>query len=200
MAVTATGVRLRDKNFSQHFLKESVGNAASLQGSAEQLAARHERNVANIAAPQHRLAVASGSAAQQKFASPGAGSFAKQLEQTVRRGRARQGIINRGEPAIAQQQLKDRLEMARQGINRRGTAIGLQAQATGLKTGVNEARAAAKQTVSNAMGGALGFIGGGLISKYGAGLFASKDAPVEVSGEVARSEASKYMAPGAGGY
>ena len=161
-------------------LKESIFRGKQLEGIGEKLRAQHTANVASTAQEQARLRVGAGSAVQQKFQSPGGGSFAKRLEQSLRRGKARQGIVNRGDAAIRNQQLKDRLQLARSSVSRRGQIQGAAGSARQLRAGLDASERSAKSQVGSALAGAGGFIAGGAIRGFGDNLFNSDSTiPVE---------------------
>jgi hypothetical protein len=95
------------------------------------------------------------------------GSFASQLAQTERRGRARQGILTRGDEAVKNQQLKDRLQMARSGINRRGALMSAASNAERIRGGLEAAQVRAGSMVDSAYAGAGGFLLGAGIKGFG---------------------------------
>lgn len=64
-------------------------------------------------------------------------NFAGAADQAVRRMRTRQGIVNRGEAAIQNQALKDRLRIVQSGLTQRGSLQNLQQQAINIREGTN---------------------------------------------------------------
>lgn len=160
-------------------VRDSLSRAAPMEAFGERLRAQHAGNVNNLGQEQGRLAAGANAAVQQKFQTPGGGSFANKLEQNVRRSRARQGILNRGDKAIRNQQLKDRLQLAKSSVARRGIIQNSAANAEKIKTGVAASRQAASDQVGSAIGGAAGFIAGGALRGFGDNLFGGID-PVEV--------------------
>lgn len=154
-------------------LKKSIRTGKEFEYFGNQLRDRHARNVENIGQEQNRMGRGANSAVQQKFQTPGGGSFAQRLEQSMRRGKARQGIVNRGDNAIRNQRLKDRLAMAKSSIARRGQLQESSANAARLEAGLEATRSSAKDMVSSAYGGALGFVAGGAMRGFGDNLFNS---------------------------
>ena len=160
-------------NQGQINLQTSLASGREFESFGDGLRAQHVQNINNLSQEQGRLGRGAASAVQQKFRSPGGGSFAKRLEQNIRRGRARQGIVNRGDPAIRNQQLKDRLQLARSSITRRGTLQQTSENAMRLRSGLNASELRAKDQVGAARAGALGFAVGGAVRGFGGNLFNS---------------------------
>ena len=148
-------------NFGSIFLKDSLVDTRRMGDFATQMGNRHTRNVANAGNELTRLRGASSSAVAQKFSGGAARGFAGNLDLAVRRGKARQGILSRGDAAIRNQQLKDRLTLAKQAGNRQGMIQGALSNAARLREG---GQAHARQVASNvrdAQTGAIGSIIGG---------------------------------------
>lgn len=86
------------------------------------------------------------------------------VDNALRSAGARQGIVNRGDAAIRNQRLKDRLQIVRSGLSRRGAALDLQGAGQQIRAGVNiqrgEARDAGAAARSSAVGGGLGALAG----------------------------------------
>jgi hypothetical protein len=82
------------------------------------------------------------------------------LSEALRRAKARQGIVQRGDQAVRQQRLKDRLQLVRSDVGRRSSALDLQTQGQQIAAGVNlsgqNARDAISGTRADALGGAMG--------------------------------------------
>lgn len=91
-------------------------------------------------------------------------SFASAIGQAARRGRARYGIVNRGDKAIANQNLRDRITFAKAGIQREGSLQTMMQQLANIREGVNVGVSDANASIaaSNAAlaGGAIGGITG----------------------------------------
>lgn len=91
-------------------------------------------------------------------------SFAGAVEQATRRAKARTGIIARGEKAIANQNLRDRLAFAKAGMQKEGSLqVALQKAANireGVNVGVSDANAEIAASNAALAGGVIGGIGG----------------------------------------
>jgi|VirMetMinimDraft_7_1064189.scaffolds.fasta_scaffold08709_6 hypothetical protein len=87
-------------------------------------------------------------------------------EQAVRRMRARQGIVARGDKAIANQTMKDRLRAVQQTQTRRGQGQNMLQQAQQIKQGVNigvsDANNRAKASTYGMYGSAAGMLAKGV--------------------------------------
>ena len=168
-------------NVGSSELKKSVAASVPMEQQLEGLRSRFEDNVETSFGLRNRLTSGASSAVAQQFRNVGGGprSFASNLEQTIRRGKARTGIINRGEKAIANQKLKDRIGIARQRIGRKGILEDALGNAANIRAGVDDARRNAKDQVSAAFGGAAGSILGGLASGFGSKLFKGSGVPVQ---------------------
>lgn len=161
-------------------VKDSIARGIPMEAGANRLVDQHRGNVNDLTQEQGRLAAGASSAVQQKFGRVGGGSFAQRLEQNIRRSKARQGINNRGDAAIRNQQLKDRLQMAKSSANRRGIIQNSAANASSIKSGLAASRLSASDQVKSAYGGAAGFITGAAIRGFGDNLFNSDSSvPVE---------------------
>ena len=159
-------LKLGDPNFAHDSLMTSLRQARGYEEFSERFRTRHKQNVDNLGQQRQRLAVTAGAGAQAKFRDPGGASFADKLEQTIRRGRARQGIVNRGDKAIANQQLKDRLQLARAGMTRQGQLMGASASAARLQKGLDITKEQAASSVSQANAGMYGFLAGSALSAF----------------------------------
>lgn len=90
------------------------------------------------------------------------------LQESLRISKARTGIVNRGEAAVENQNLKDRLTQVRGGLNRRAQLVDAAGQATNIKQGVNIRTDAAKAfsqgsdaaLFGNILGAGAGFLKG----------------------------------------
>lgn len=97
-------------------------------------------------------------------------SFASAISQASRRGKARYGIVNRGDKAIANQNLRDRLTFAKAGINRETQLQTMLQKVANIREGVNVGVSDANADIA-ASNAALG----GSIIGAGAGLIASPE-------------------------
>lgn len=105
-----------------------------------------------------------GLAVQQQLGdqTTGAVTQADTLNNALRRSKARVQIGQRGDKAIRNQQLKDRLTQVRSGIARRGQGLRAQVSAENIRAGVNVGVTAAKDFGRSAVAGAAGSIAGGI--------------------------------------
>lgn len=169
------------ESFSSALTKRSIGRTQGFEQITEGLRSRGDQDVNDIGQERRRVGAAAGSAVQQKFGVVrGRRGFARNLEQTIRRGKARQGIKARGDEAVRNQQLKDRLALARQDIARRGVIQGANESAGRLRTGLDRVEVQAQDSVNQAFAGAAGSIAGGLASGFGDRLFNSNTDVVPV--------------------
>ncbi len=123
------------------------------------------RDVADTTQEQNRLGSGLSSVVASKFkrvgGRPGGGGNLSQLE---RKAKARQQISGRGEKAILNQQLKDRIGIARQNISRRQLSIDAAGASASARIGLNTSLQRSKDQVGSAIGGAIGSVAGGLAS------------------------------------
>lgn len=107
---------------------------------------------------------AAGLAVQQQFGDQATGAVtqADTLSNMIKRAKVRGLIGQRGDKAIGNQQLKDRLTQVRSGIARRGQGIRAQVSAENIRAGVNVGVTSARDFASNAIAGDLGSVIGGV--------------------------------------
>jgi hypothetical protein len=163
------GQPLGGGTFGAQTLVDQIAKGRGLEDRGEALRSRFETVMGNTTARDQNLAATANSAVQSQFSQRfggGARGFRNQLEQSLRRGKARQGIQNRGENAIRNQQLKDRLTLARSAINRRGTAMSGSASAMGMRQSEQNNLQAGQDAIHNAKVGAIGGVVGGLASGF----------------------------------
>ena len=91
-------------------------------------------------------------------------SFRGALDQATKRMRARQGIVNRGEKAIANQTLRDRVQIARNNATRRGAIHNTLQTTANIREGVNVGVANANQMVAMSRANMFGTIAGAGVS------------------------------------
>lgn len=115
----------------------------------------------------------SGLAAQtaRLLSGPSGGtSFSSTLSANTRVAKARQGIQNRGEKAIKEQQLRDRISIAKTGLRKRKRGLSALTDAASIREGVDLANADADDRIgiSNAdlFGGVAGGFAGLLREKF----------------------------------
>ena len=160
------------ESFGTAFLKDSLAKGRDFESKFEGLRDKQRVDIANTGGEQRRVAAGANSSVQQKFQTVrGRNAWAGNLEQTLRRGKARQGIVNRGDNAIKNQQLKDRLAVTKQSIGRRGQLQQTSADAARLRAGIDVAQQDANSRIGSAYSGAAGAVAGGLVSGFGDKLF-----------------------------
>jgi len=122
-------------------------------------------DVESIGGEQQRFGAAAGSKGFQVLRDQGAGVTAGgTLRRGLRVAKARQGIMNRGDAAIRSQRLKDRLQLARSGLSRKGAALRMQSIGqqirSGVDIGVESARDRGKASTAGLIGTGLGAAAG----------------------------------------
>jgi len=181
-AVFGAGDTLQQKlaageSFGTAFLKDSIAKGKGFEARGEALRTKHETNVGAIGGRINRIQSGANLAAQRdgsaKFSGPR--GFSRQLDQQLKRGKARQSINERGEKAVRNQQLKDRISIARSGIQKRGQMLQSSADAAQLRAGSEAATKNANAGVSAAFAGAAGAVAGGALRGFGDKLFNTGD-------------------------
>ncbi len=147
------------------FAQEQVGVIAGQRNRFAGLRDQFIGDVQSISGEQQSFGAATGSQAFQVLRDQGAGtSFGGTLRRGLRVAKARQGIMNRGDAAIRSQRLKDRLQLARTGLRRQGSALDLQSAGeqirTGVDVGVGRARDAERASTAGLIGTGLGAAAG----------------------------------------
>lgn len=142
-------------------LRNEVSSLSSTRAAYENLRDQHRANImsdpSRLRAQLQRTASFAANRQEAALTSP---VFGGQLEAATRRMRARQGIVNRGEEAIVNQNLKDRLQVVRAQMKRRGAIQqGLQ-QAANIRQGVNIGTQNANQIISESNADLFGGIAG----------------------------------------
>lgn len=138
-----------------------------MTGERDALAPAVARNIGAIGNARTRLSRQLGRDATMRAAqgdNAPATSFAGTLAAATRRARARQGIVNRGERAIENQSLRDRIAVARQNSMRRGSLHEALAGAANIREGVQQANASARQMIAESRANMFGSLAGGLTS------------------------------------
>ncbi len=163
--------------FGSAFLKDSIAKGRPLEARGEALRAQHETSIGAVAGRIRRVDAGANLAAQRagSFKFSGPRGFARQLEQAEKRGKARQGIEQRGEKAIRNQQLKDRISIARQSVQKRGQLMQSSADAARLRAGGEAVTRSARAGTSAAFAGAAGAVAGGALRGFGDKLFDTGD-------------------------
>jgi hypothetical protein len=152
----------------------AVDRGKPLEARGESLRSRFESRVGNTDPEFQRIRAGANLATQREGSANIAGGprgFSRQLTQASRRGKAREGIKGRGENAVRNQQLKDRLTLARSSVNRRGQLIGAAGDAARLKAGGEAASQRASDIGDAGVSGLLGSVAGGALRGFGDSLF-----------------------------
>ncbi len=149
------------------FLKDSVARGRALEAQGERLRNRSEMQREDLSGQRRRLAAGANLQAQRDFAAVGGRDrVAGNLEQTLRRAKARQGINQRGDKALLNQQLKDRITAVQGDVRRRGQLQQSSADAARIQAGLDVAKRSASDVTNQAIAGALGSVAGGLASGF----------------------------------
>jgi len=144
----------------------------ALGTQADRLGGLRARAVRGIDTAEKRQGAAvrnaAGQQVQQQFGDQetGAVTHASALDAALKRAKTRVGIGQRGDAAIRNQQLKDRLEQVRMGIAGQARAISTQTAGQNIKAGVNLGVSDARDRISasraSAAGGIVGAVAGGI--------------------------------------
>lgn len=142
-------------------LRNEVRSLSTTRAAYDNLRDQHRANImsdpSRLRAQLQRTASFAANRQEAALTSP---VFGGQLEAATRRMRARQGIVNRGEEAIVNQNLKDRLEVVRSQMKRRGALQqGLQ-QAANIRQGVNIGVQNANQIIAESNADLFGGVAG----------------------------------------
>lgn len=183
------GSSIRQLSAPSQALKDQTMLSRGFEAQGEAMRSMYD-NSGTFAGRLKRAKSGGNLAAQSKFSAPatsGPGGFAAALADTVRRGKARQGIIDRGENAVRNQALKDRITAARSAFERRGVQSKAAADAAQIKVGNQAAVRQARHTVRSAetglIGGILGAGANGLMGMFG-GLDKLGQGMLEQQGQV----------------
>lgn len=146
------------------------GQLGVVQGNRERFAGLRDQfigGVQTIAAERQQFGAATSSQAFQVLRDQGAGTnFASSLRRGLKVAKVRQGVMNRGEGAIRNQRLKDRLQLARSGVRRKGAALSLAQTGENIRSGVDiqtraaddRGRAADADLIGTGLGAAAGVL------------------------------------------
>ena len=159
-------------------LEQSMQAGREFEARGNVLRDQHEQNISNIGGQLQQLRASANSAVQSQGSTNFGGGprgFDRQLTQAVARGKARQGIYNRGDKAIRNQQLKDRMAIARQSTVRRGQLQQFSADTERVRAGADASIQSASDSTRTALTGAAGSIAGGLVRGFGDKIFSTGD-------------------------
>lgn len=153
------------KDNSAGFVKEQVGVISGQRNRFAGLRDQFIGDVQNIGAERQQFGAAANSQSFQVLRDQGAGtSFGGTLRRSLKVAKVRQGVMNRGDSAIRNQRLKDRLQLARSGVRRKGAALNLQSAGqqirSGVDVGVGRARDRARASTASLIGTGLGAAAG----------------------------------------
>mgnify|MGYP001037906082 CR=1 FL=1 len=96
----------------------------------------------------------------------GGNNFASTLGQNTRVGKVRQNLRNRGDAAMKNQQLKDRLSVAKLGMRKRERGLSALSSAAGIREGVNQADMQARSSIRSSRAGLFGTLAGAGLAMY----------------------------------
>jgi len=134
-----------------------------LQGRAQALSDVHDSNVGNISRRIRTIRAGANLASQRDGSNQFGGGprgFARQLSQAEKRGKIRAGINARGDKAVRNQQLKDRLSLMRASIQKRGGIIQDAATRARIKAGGEAAQADIRANLSASRASSIGGLAG----------------------------------------
>lgn len=148
-------------------IKDEIGKLQNVRDSLQPARTRHLGGIANA---ENRLRASLGRQATMKVAQADRAmptSFRGALDQATRRMRARQGIVNRGDAAIRNQSLRDRIAVARQQESRRGSLQNTLQQAVNIREGVNVGLSNANARIRSAKANMYGTLAGAGVRAFG---------------------------------
>jgi hypothetical protein len=141
-------------------LNSEISALGGLRGQLQGLQDQFQAGVGNQDARLRReLGANTASALAQQNRAP-VRNMAGQLDATTRHMRARQGIVNRGDAAVRNQSLRDRVAVARGGFQRRGQFQTALQNAANIKEGVNVGVSSANQAIAESNADLFGGIAG----------------------------------------
>ena len=140
--------------------RAQVGSLGADRSQFRTMAERFSLDANNIGNEQLQLRQAAAGAAGQapRVATTAGGT----LEEALRRAKARQAIVNRGDGAIRNQRLKDRIMGARSDLRKRASALDLQSTGSNIRAGVDLSTAQTNRAIAGNRADALGGVLGGL--------------------------------------
>lgn len=147
------------EQFGVTYLKDAIAATRPVLGRMERLGAQNQADVGNIEGERRRVSKGISSNVAQRF-QQGGGSFRDNLTMALKRNKARQGIALRGDAAIRNQQMKDRVAFGKSALGRKAAAEGGLAQHAKLEQGVLAANTNADILRQQAMMGAFGTLAG----------------------------------------
>lgn len=129
------------------------------------LAQRFEAESGNIETERRSLrGIVSSAAAQNQSAETGV-TAGGTLRDSLRRAKTRQGVINRGDAAITNQRLKDRITAARSGIAQKASALDLAGAGAQIRAGIELNAQRGRDAISGARAGAAGATAGAFAAR-----------------------------------
>lgn len=155
----ATIKQAAGEQFGVTYLKDAIAATRPVLGRMERLSALNQSDVGNIEGERRRISKGASSNVAQQF-QQGGGSFRDNLAMALKRNKARQGIALRGDAAIRNQQMKDRVEFGKSALGRKAAAEGGLAQHAKLEQGVMAANTNADILRQQSMMGAFGTLAG----------------------------------------
>jgi hypothetical protein len=143
-----------------NLLRTEIDRLQGVRAQFDPLRAQHASNVSG-AFQRERRDLVGGTAqalARQDLRVPG--SFRGNLASAVQRMRSRQGVVNRGEAAIRNQNLRDRIAIARGDAMRRGRLQESMQRAANIREGVNVGVSNANQVIAESNADLFGGLAG----------------------------------------
>ena len=169
-----TASRLQNQQageFASSHLKREIALRGEERAEFTPLRKRFIANVGNKdRRMSQRLQGSISSQVAQQFNEP-ATNFADAISASTRKAKIRGEISNRGENAIKNQQLRDRIAIMRSGQKRRGAIQDALSQATNIREGVNVGVANANQAIANSNADLAGGITGSVLAGIKNGAF-----------------------------
>lgn len=180
------------KGFAENSLKGVLDQIHSDRGRFDALRSKEIAGVDSQAAREsHRFGASLSSQMASQFAAPPT-SFAGAIGDAVKKSKVRSLIQARGDNAIKNQQLADRIRLGKIGVARRGQAAQTLADAQSIRAGLNlqsrQISDAAAADRASAIGGLAG-VAGGFIKNW----FNNKNAPI---GEIGVTPLARTYFPG----
>lgn len=170
-----------DPNFARNLQRSAVESSRGLEDSLEGLRRKNFADIADTGQERERLRTGISSTIASRFGRAQGGTQQSQLsgnlQQLLRKTKARAGISRRGEKAIANQQLSSRLKAVRSNLNRRGTSLQLAGAGQRIRSGLDANLQASRDKGNAAVAGAAGGVVGGLAASFSGG---PEESPFEV--------------------
>jgi hypothetical protein len=163
--------------------RDAVATTRPLEDELEGLRGKFAADVADTSQERHRLRSGLSSTIASRFGRVEGGTqqsqFSGNLKQMLAKAKARRRISMRGEKAIANQQLKDRIGIVKSNLLRRGRSLETAGAGARIQFGLDANLQAARDRGNAAMSGAIGAAAGGLAAEFGPKLFSRDNADID---------------------